>query len=109
MPHDLPYTIQIDSFVRMYQNISETGHETPWNFRMRFAVRLRNTLRRFTYDLKITEYCVLKHRIVLKFLLAALSVALDFLGTLQNMGEVDTRIFLHNGLASFKMRRRSNQ
>lgn len=28
------------------------------------------------------------------------SVALDFLRTLQNMREVDARIFLHNGLAS---------
>ena len=109
MPHDLPYTIQVDPFVRVYQNVSETGHETPWNLRMCFAVGLGNSLRRFTNDLKIADYGILKHRIVVKFLLAVLSVALDFLRTLQNMGEVDARIFLHKGLASFKMRRRSNQ
>jgi hypothetical protein len=109
MPHDLPYTIQVNPFVRVYQNVSETGHETPWNLRMRFAVRLGNSLRRFTNDLKIADHGVLKHRIVLKFFLAILSLALDFLRALQNVGEVDARIFLHKGLASFKMRRRSNQ
>ena len=76
---------------------------------MRFAVRLRDSLRRFTDDLKIADHSVLKHRIVLKFLLATVSIALDFLRTLENMGQVNARIFLHKGLASFKMRRRSNQ
>ena len=77
--------------------------------RMCFAVRLGDSLRRFTDDLKVTDHSVLKHRIAVKFLLATVSVALDFLRTLQNMREVDARIFLHKGLASFKMRRRSNQ
>jgi hypothetical protein len=76
---------------------------------MRFAVRLGNSLSRFAYDLKIANHGVLKHCIVVKFLLTALGVALDFLRALQNMGEVDARIFFHKGMASFKMRRRSNQ
>ena len=109
MPHDPPYAFQINAFLSVDQNVSETGHETPWDLRMRSAVSLRHSFRRFTHDLKIADHSILKHRIVVKFFLAALSVALDFLGAFQNMGEVDARIFLHKGLASFKMRRRSNQ
>ena len=71
---------------------------------MRVTVCLRHSFRRFTNNLKIADTSILKHRIVLKFFLAALSVALDFLRAFQNVGEVDARIFLHKGLASFKMR-----
>lgn len=72
-------------------------------------VCLRHALRSFANDLEIADHGVLVHGIFEKLSLAALSVALDLLRAFQNMGEVDARIFLHKGLASFKMRRRSNQ
>ena len=105
MLHDPPYAFQINAFISVDQNVSETGHQTHEILRMRSTVCLRHSFRRFTNNLKIADHSILKHRIVVKFFLAALSVALDFLRAFQNVGEVDTRIFLHKGLASFKMRR----
>jgi hypothetical protein len=91
------------------RNFPQTNNSAPRDLRMGGAVGLIQSLGRFPDDLNVPQYCILNQFILKKTLFSALCEALDLLDSLQDMSEVDARVFAQSGRASFSIRRRSSQ
>ncbi len=93
----------------MNEHVAQPGKGAPGDVRVSRTVVFVDPFGRLAYDLEVADDRVLHHFVLKKAGLPVGGEPFDLLDALEDVGQINARIFGHRGCASLRMRRRRSQ